>query len=72
MHHEKYYAACASRRDNKNYFYSDEEIISRYHGQLCNYGRYPDVFSGVMGNRVFMAKCKSKAEVIEFQKMVGK
>ena len=72
MHHEKYYAACASRRDNKNYLYSDEEIISRYHGQLCNYGRYPDVFSGVMGNRFFMAKCKSKAEVIEFQKMVGK
>ena len=72
MHHEKYYAACASRRDNKEYLYSDEEIISRFHGHICHFGRYPDVFSGIMGNRFFMAKFKSKSEVNNFYKIVSK
>lgn len=72
MHHEKYYAACASRRDYKNYLYSDEEILSFYHNNICAYGRYPDVFSGVMGNRYFMAKFTNKTELLKFQKMVGK
>lgn len=72
MYHEKYYAACASRRDNKHYLYSDEEILSRYCNNICNYGRYPDIFSGVMGNRFFMAKFKSKKEVNDFHKIVGK
>ena len=72
MYHEKYYAACASRRDNKHYLYSDEEILSRYCNNVCNYGRYPDIFSGVMGNRFFMAKFRSKKEVNDFHKIVGK
>ena len=63
----KYYAACASRRDYVNYEYSDQEILGKYYGKICNYGRYPDVLSGAMGNRFFMAKFDTLEEVEGFR-----
>ena len=72
MGHPKYYAGCASRRDSHNYLYSDEEIISRYSNRICATGRYPDVFSGVMGNRYFMAKFTNKKDMEDFRKVVNK
>ena len=63
----KYYAACASRRDFANYEHSDQEVLDKYYGKICNYGRYPDVLSGAMGNRFFMAKFDTLEEVEEFR-----
>ena len=64
---EKYYAACASRRDNVEYEHSDDDILNKYYGKICNNGRYPDILSGAMGNRFFMAKFDSIEEVNEFK-----
>lgn len=72
MGHKKYYATCVARRDCYSYLYSDEEILSRYSNAICAYGRYPDVFSGCMGNRYFMAKFSTKKEMDTFNKIATK
>jgi hypothetical protein len=65
---EKYYAACASRRDYCDYLASDEDILNKYPNNICTYGRYPDVLSSAMGNKFFMAKFDTLEEVEEFRK----
>ena len=63
----KYYAACASRRDWVNYANDDNSVLNKYRDNICASGRYPDVLSGAMGNRFFMAKFDTLEEVQEFQ-----
>ena len=63
----KYFAACASRRDFIDYANDDNDIFKKYRNNICASGRYPDVLSGAMGNRFFMAKFDSLEEVKEFQ-----
>ena len=64
---EKYYAACASRRDWVSYLNEDDAIYEKYRNNICAAGHYPDVLSGAMGNRFFMAKFDTLKEVEEFQ-----
>lgn len=68
MSMEKYYAACASRRDDIYYVHDDEAVLERYKNNICSNDRYPDVLSDVMGNRFFMAKFDTLEEVNEFRK----
>ena len=67
MSYQKYYAACASRRDWSGYKHSDHDVLTKYYGKICNYGRYPYVLSGAMGDRFFMAKFDTLEEVQEFK-----
>ena len=67
MSYQKFYAACASRRDWTGYQHSDHEVLTKYYGKICNYGRYPYVLSGAMGDRFFMAKFDTLEEVEEFK-----
>ena len=69
---EKYYAACASRRNLANYLHNDEEVLNKYQNKICNYGYYPEVLSGAMGDRFFMAKFDTLEEVMEFKDYVEK
>ncbi|MCQ2800354.1 MAG: carbamoylphosphate synthase large subunit [Bacilli bacterium] len=68
MSMKKYYAACASRRDDIYYVHDDEAVLERYKNNICSNDRYPDVLSDVMGNRFFMAKFDTLEEVNEFRK----
>ena len=68
MDYEKFFAACASRRDGVHYEHGDVDILEHFYGKVCNYGRYPNVLSGAMGNRFFMAKFEDMEQVEEFQK----
>ena len=68
MDYQKYFAACASRRDGIDYEYSDVNVLEHFYGKVCNYGRYPFILSGAMGNRFFMAKFDTLEEVDEFKK----
>ena len=68
MNLDKYYAACASRRDCSQYEHSDEEVLKEYAGKICNHGRYPDALSSAMGNKFFMAKFETLEEVEQFKK----
>ena len=62
-----YYAPVASRRDQFAYVHSDDEVLAKYKNVICHYGRYAGIFSGVMGNRFFMAKFNTIEEVEEFR-----
>ena len=62
-----FYAPVASRRDEFSYVHSDQELLEKYKGKICHFGRYADVFSGAMGNRFFMAKFDTPEEMEEFR-----
>ena len=70
MSMQKYFAACASRRDMVDYVNDDQAVLEKYRNNVCNYGRYPDILSSAMGNRFFMAKFDTLEEVNEFQEFV--
>ena len=72
MSHPKYFAVCASRRDNANYFYNTEDILRTFANNICCHGRYPDVLSDCMGNYYYMAKFESEEEVELFHQYVNK
>lgn len=69
---ERYYACCASRRNGKEYFFSDDDILRTYKNEICQYGQYPDVFSDLMGNRYYMAKFAREEDVKIFKEYVSR
>ena len=69
---EKYFAACASRRNGVWYEHSDSEILMKYRNQLSAEGYYPYILSGAMGDRFFMGKFSSMDAVNEFRDFVEK
>ena len=68
----RYYAACASRRYNKQYFFSEEDIKRTYKNNLCAYGDYPHVFSDLMGDKYYMAKFEKKEDMEIFVQYVAR
>jgi hypothetical protein len=62
-----YYSAVASRRNNAKYVHSDEEVLNRYYGKICNHGNYPSILADAMGDRFFMAKFDNEEEVEEYR-----
>lgn len=68
---EKFYACCASRRFESNYAHSDTDVLTKYKNQICNFGVYPKVFSGAMGDKFYMAKFKTLDELKEFADYVA-
>lgn len=68
----KAYCATSSRRDNVQYFYSDEDIKRTFAKELVGAGRYPKVLSGVMGDIFYMAKFNSVKEIEVFHQYVNR
>ena len=68
----KAYCATSSRRDNVQYFYSDEDIKRTFAKELVGAGRYPKVLSGVMGDSFYMAKFNSVKEIEVFHQYVNR
>ena len=67
---ERYFCIYVSRRDEKNYKHSDEEVLERYGEAILMYERMPDLYSAAMGNRMYTAKFKDKEVMDEFIKFV--
>lgn len=65
-----YFAACASRRYENSYFYTEEDVLRTFHNEICNVGDYPLVFSDLMGNRFYMAKFEEEKDVEIFKEYV--
>ena len=63
---EKNYCVYASRRDNKNYVHSHDEIKQKYGNAIVMDERMPDIFAGAMGNYMYTAKFATKEEMDEF------
>ena len=63
---EKNYCVYASRRDNKNYVHSHDEIKQKYGNAIVMDERMPDIFAGAMGNYMYTAKFSTKEEMEDF------
>ena len=63
---EKNYCVYASRRDNKNYVHSHDEVKQKYGNAIVMDERMPDIFAGAMGNYMYTAKFATKEEMDEF------
>ena len=72
MDYEKYYAVSSSRRNERHYEHSLEEILAKYKMNIATYGYYPRALSDDMGDSYIMAKFKTLEEVNEFDNFVRK
>ena len=54
------------RRDAHSYVHSDEEVISRYGGQMAMTGRIPAAIAPDLGDRMYMAHVRSEEELQEY------
>lgn len=70
IEHRPYYCVYASRRDQKHYVHSLEEVCETYQERIVMRERMPDVLSGAMGNEMFTACFKTKDEVDQFVSFV--
>ncbi len=65
---EKFYCAFAGRRDHKHFVYSEQDIRDRFRDNIKIIGRVPRALSGAMGDTMFIANFRTKAEMDEFYK----
>ena len=63
---ERFYCAFVGRRDGKPYVHSDDEIYSRYAGSIKIARRVAKALSGAMGDIMFVANFKEKADMDAF------
>ena len=54
------------RRDAHSYVHSDEEVMSRYGGQMAMTGRIPAAIAPDLGDRMYMAHVRSEEELQEY------
>ena len=67
---EQQYCAYASRRNEKEYVHSHEEVLQRYGEAIVMHEPLPEIFSAAMGNYMYTAKLHSKEEVEAFTHFV--
>ncbi|GGE28710.1 ATP-grasp domain-containing protein [Streptococcus himalayensis] len=60
---EPLYCLAVSRRDNKHYQYSEEEILGKYQGQLKTVKRMPRAFAELQGDSLYMLTTDSRKEL---------
>ncbi len=65
---EKFYCAFAGRRDGKHYVYREQDIKDKFYNNLKIIGRVPRALSGAMGDTMYIANFKTKAELDDFYK----
>ena len=66
----KYYAVYASRRSNKSYIYSAEQVREHFAGKIMLDEDIPESLSGAMGNHMWTARLDTEEEKDEFIAMV--
>ena len=66
MSKEKYFCVYASRRDEKHYKHTHQEILDKYSSSLVMCERMPDALASVMGNQMYTAKLKEEDTMKEF------
>ncbi len=72
MDYEKFYACSSARRYGKNYVHTLDEILSKYHNNVCYYGEFPYALRDDMGDSFVCAKFKTEEELREFDEFVRK
>lgn len=52
----KYYAFACARKDSLKYAHTREEILGKFHNDICMSGRYPAHMAAAMGDEYYYAK----------------
>jgi len=63
---EKFYCAYAGRRDGREYKFSEQDVLDKFGGSIRIIKRVPKVLSGAMGDTMFIAAFRTKAELDDF------
>lgn len=63
---KRYYAMSVSRRNGKQYFFSDEDIKRTFAKELCETGTYPDIFSDLIGNYYYVGLFEDEESALLF------
>lgn len=70
MSKPKFYAFAPARRDVLNYAHSEAEILTKYHNEMCMYGRYPAHMAGAMGDLYYYARFLNYEDGLAFDAFV--
>ena len=62
------FCAFVGRRDGKDYVMDDAALSGKYSKQICMKDRMPDVLSGAMGNRMYIATFSTEKQMAAFYK----
>ena len=60
----------ASRKDRFTHVHTHDEVLSRYDGKIVMCQRMPDIFSGAMGNQMYVALLDTEDEVREYVQFI--
>ena len=66
------YGLASTRRDYKDYVYSDEEIREKYQDKLKAVLRMPEAFAELEGNTMYVLVADTLEEMKEMERFVGK
>jgi hypothetical protein len=66
----KYYCLYASRKSNRSYAHSEEEIFSTYRDKVCHREQISGVFSVALGNYGYILRSPDLDEVIAIAKFI--
>lgn len=70
MGKKKYYAFASARKDRIFYKRSQQEIMAKYHENICMMGRYPEHLALVMGDEYYYAKFERFEDGLAFDLFV--
>ena len=66
----KYYCAYASRKSNRPYAHSEQEILSTYGNKICHHEQINGVFSMALGNYGYVFRSPELQEIISMAKFI--
>jgi biotin carboxylase len=67
---QKYYSCYASRKSNRSFLHSEQEILAVYGDKFCHREAISGVFSAALGNQGYIFRSTSLDEVIEIAKFI--
>lgn len=63
---ERYYCGYAGRRDGKEFYYSEQDIVDKYRDNIKSIARIPQALSAAMGNTMYLAVFRTREELEDF------
>ena len=67
---EQYFCAYASRRDNRNYAHTHQEILNKYGSALCLCERVPAVLADALSDYAYIARFSFQEEIEPFFRFI--
>ena len=66
----KYHCSYVSRKYNKNYKHSIEEVVTKYHSHIPFHTEMPRIFAGAMGDYAFLIRAEETEKILEMVRFI--